>query len=100
MEVYNSAEARALFLSIIEEKILHLSEEQLIRVLEKINVEELGALLPKVREEVRTLLFRYLSKEQIQDMLVDTFEWHRMSLAEVLAGITELFQQMEKDGEI
>lgn len=100
MEVYNSAEARALFLSILEEKILHLSEEQLIRVIEKINVEELGALLPKVREEVRVLLFRYLTKEQIQDMLVDSFEWHRISLAEALAGITAFFQQMEKNGEI
>jgi hypothetical protein len=33
-------------------------------------------------------------------MLVDSFEWHRISLAEALAGITAFFQQMEKNGEI
>lgn len=100
MEVYNSSEARALFLSIMEEKILHLTEEQLIHVLDRIDVQQLGALLPKVRENVRSLLFRYLSKEQIQKMLEDTYQWNKLSLAEALAGITELFQQMEKNGEL
>jgi len=98
IEVYNSAEARALFLSILEEKILHLTEEQLIHTLERVDIQQLGAFLPKAREEVRALLFRYLSKEQIQGMLEDTFSWHSMSLAEALAGMTELFQQLERNG--
>lgn len=97
MEVYNSAEARALFLSILEEKILHMTEDQLIRTIERIDVHQLGAFLPKARESVRALLFRYLSKAQIQEMLEDTYEWHSMSLAEALAGMTELFQQLEKN---
>ena len=98
IEVYNSAESRALFLSILEEKILHLTEEQLIHVVERMDVEQLGAFLPKAREEVRALLFRYLSKEQIWKMLEDTYQWNRLSLAEALAGLTEFFQQLERNG--
>ena len=89
-----------MFLSILEEKILHLTEEQLIHTVERMDVQQLGAFLPKAREEVRTLLFRYLSKEQIWKMLEDTYQWNRLSLAEALAGITELFQEMERNGEI